>query len=212
MLLPLRKMAMCLFVFFCSNPTIPEPDYSPIIIRKVNSSKPPFSKKSCDKRRNLQQLLWSNAARYKGSLEELDQEEISPDESQGSSVKVRDMVDKLRSQAERDRRRQKNRLRGNSISLGLAVQDLFKFCSCSVQALFKFCSCSVEALFKLSSSSDKSLMKIIFLSQNLTREGMKAHHPDCPPEDQLPKKEMTPCYRIVFLCCLCPIQMSTTIG
>ena len=44
---------------------------------------------------------------FRGSLEELDQEEISPDESQGSStVKVRDMAEKLKSQAERDRRRQ----------------------------------------------------------------------------------------------------------
>ena len=51
--------------------------------------------------------IWGNAARYRGSLEELDQEEISPDESQGSStVKVRDMAEKLKSQADRDRRRQ----------------------------------------------------------------------------------------------------------
>lgn len=73
-------------------PSIPEPDYSPIIIRKVKKSS---------------RQLWGNASRYKGSLEELDQEEISPDESQGSSVKV--MVEKLKTQAERDRRRQLNR-------------------------------------------------------------------------------------------------------
>ena len=50
---------------------------------------------------------------YRGSLEELDQEEISPDESQGSStVKVRDMAEKLKSQADRDRTRQNQRQAG----------------------------------------------------------------------------------------------------
>ena len=83
-----------------NNPDIPEPDYSPIIIRK---SKPIKSK-----RNNMN--LWGNAARYRGSLEELDQEEVSPDESQGSSsFKVRDMAQKLKVQAERDRRRQMQR-------------------------------------------------------------------------------------------------------
>ena len=56
--------------------------------------------------------LWGNAARYRGSLEELDQEEVSPDESQGSSsaaYKVRNMAEKLKVQAERDRRRQLQR-------------------------------------------------------------------------------------------------------
>ena len=84
-----------------NNPDIPEPDYSPIIIRK--------SKKPKAKRNNMN--LWGNAARYRGSLEELDQEEISPDESQGSSsaFKVRHMAEKLKVQAERDRRRQVQR-------------------------------------------------------------------------------------------------------
>ena len=50
---------------------------------------------------------------YRGSLEELDQEEISPDESQGSStVKVRDMAEKLKTQADRDRTRQNQRQAG----------------------------------------------------------------------------------------------------
>ena len=80
-----------------NNPDIPEPDYSPIIIRK---SKPKT-------KRNMN--LWGNAARYRGSLEELDQEEVSPDESQGSSFKVRDMAEKLKREAERDRRRQMQR-------------------------------------------------------------------------------------------------------
>lgn len=86
-----------------NNPDIPEPDYSPIIIRK--SKKQPKSK-----RNNMN--LWGNAARYRGSLEELDQEEVSPDESQGSSsaaYKVRNMAEKLKVQAERDRRRQLQR-------------------------------------------------------------------------------------------------------
>merc|ERR1712156_1036176 len=88
------------------NPSIPEPDYSPIIIRKSKkSSNGDRRSTNLDRRGNLQ--IWGNAARYRGSLEELDQEEISPDESQGSStVKVRDMAEKLKSQAERDRRRQ----------------------------------------------------------------------------------------------------------
>merc|ERR1712156_846612 len=88
------------------NPSIPEPDYSPIIIRKSKkSSNGDRRSTNLDRRGNLQ--IWGNAARYRGSLEELDQEEISPDESQGSStVKVRDMAEKLKSQADRDRRRQ----------------------------------------------------------------------------------------------------------
>merc|ERR1712223_1250181 len=88
------------------NPSIPEPDYSPIIIRKSKKSSNGDRRSThVDRRGNLQ--IWGNAARYRGSLEELDQEEISPDESQGSStVKVRDMAEKLKSQAERDRRRQ----------------------------------------------------------------------------------------------------------
>merc|ERR1712223_1586396 len=89
------------------NPAIPEPDYSPIIIRKSKKSSNGDRRSAhIDNRRsNLQ--IWGNAARYRGSLEELDQEDISPDESQGSStVKVRDMAEKLKSQADRDRRRQ----------------------------------------------------------------------------------------------------------
>ena len=92
---------------FYRNPAIPEPDYSPIIIRKSKKSSNGDRRSAhIDNRRsNLQ--IWGNAARYRGSLEELDQEEISPDESQGSStVKVRDMAEKLKSQADRDRRRQ----------------------------------------------------------------------------------------------------------
>ena len=57
--------------------------------------------------KNLFNLIYFCFKYFRGSLEELDQEEISPDESQGSStVKVRDMAEKLKSQAERDRRRQ----------------------------------------------------------------------------------------------------------
>lgn len=95
--------------FSCSrNPSIPEPDYSPIIIRKPRSHK--------TEKRNYQ--LWGNAARYRGSLEELDQEEISPDESQGSSsVKVRQMVEQLKFQADRDRRKQLARQQGGFTSL-----------------------------------------------------------------------------------------------
>lgn len=96
------------------NPAIPEPDYSPIIIRKStkkNSSNGDRRSTNIDRRGNL--IIWGNAARYRGSLEELDQEEISPDESQGSStVKVRDMAEKLKSQADRDRTRQNQRQAG----------------------------------------------------------------------------------------------------
>lgn len=97
-------------------PGIPDPDYSPITIRKVHKPQqqqlqqqlPLGRKKHQRKSANLE--LWSNAARYKGSLEELDQES-SPDESQhqGNSATVRDLVEKLKKQAGRDKRRQQLR-------------------------------------------------------------------------------------------------------
>ena len=96
-----------MFIFsIMDDPQIPEPDYSPIIIRKI--SKQP--KKKENRKSNFE--LWGNAARYKGSLEELDQSE-SPDESQSSSTKVKDLVEKLKHQTERDQRRRQQRLDKN---------------------------------------------------------------------------------------------------
>ena len=65
---------------------IPDPDYSPIVVRRSEK-------------------LWGNAARYKGSLEDhLDQ----PRSQKGP--KVREMVTKIKQEAERDRIRQRVRL------------------------------------------------------------------------------------------------------
>jgi hypothetical protein len=89
---------------------LPEPDYSPIMVRKPQKPQPakPKPKKIKSTKSNLE--LWGNADRYRGSLEELDQES-SPDDSQGSSFRVRDMAEKLKKQTERDRRRQIQRQR-----------------------------------------------------------------------------------------------------
>ena len=92
------------------DPQIPEPDYSPIIIRKISSKhhQQPKMKKEIQRKSNLD--LWGNAARYKGSLEELDQE--SPDESQssGNNSRVKDLAEKLKHQSERDQRRRQQRI------------------------------------------------------------------------------------------------------
>ena len=54
-----------IFLYFSSNngsgadPQIPDPDYSPILIRKI-------SKKKKEHRRKTNLEIWGNAARYKG--------------------------------------------------------------------------------------------------------------------------------------------------
>lgn len=97
------------------DPQIPEPDYSPIIIRKISSKhqQQPKMKKEIQRKSNLD--LWGNAARYKGSLEELDQE--SPDESQssGNNSRVKDLAEKLKHQSERDQRRRQQRIEKKGI-------------------------------------------------------------------------------------------------
>ena len=99
------------------DPQIPEPDYSPIIIRKISSKhqQQPKMKKEHQRKSNLD--LWGNAARYKGSLEELDQE--SPDESQssGNNSRVKDLAEKLKHQSERDQRRRQQRVAKKGIYL-----------------------------------------------------------------------------------------------
>ena len=80
------------------DPEIPEPDYSPILFRKAKTS---------------QNSLWDNAARYKGSLENL----VDTKESQTlkkvieGRPRVKDMVVKLKMEAERDKMRQEMRQR-----------------------------------------------------------------------------------------------------
>lgn len=86
-----------------ADPQIPDPDYSPILIRKI-------SKKKKEHRRKTNLEIWGNAARYKGSLEELDQELGLDDTNHGNAAKVKDLVEKLKSQTEKDRRKRQQRI------------------------------------------------------------------------------------------------------
>ena len=98
-----------IFLNFSSNngngadPQIPDPDYSPILIRKI-------SKKKKEHRRKTNLEIWGNAARYRGSIEELDQELNLDDPSRGDAAKVKDLVEKLKSQTEKDRRKRQQRI------------------------------------------------------------------------------------------------------
>merc|ERR1712020_729841 len=63
-------------------------DYSPILIREI-------SKKKEEHRRKTNLEIWGNAARYRGSIGELDQELNLDDPSHGNPAKVKDLVEKL---------------------------------------------------------------------------------------------------------------------
>ena len=118
------------------DPQIPEPDYSPIIIRKISSKhQQPKMKKEIQRKSNLD--LWGNAARYKGSLEELDQE--SPDESQssGNNSRVKDLAEKLKHQSERDQRRRQQRIEKKGMYSLSALTLLFIVTLRLIQRVFR---------------------------------------------------------------------------
>ena len=69
-----------------------------------------ISKKKKEHRRKTNLEIWGNAARYRGSIEELDQELNLDDPSHGNAAKVKDLVEKLKSQTEKDRRKRQQRI------------------------------------------------------------------------------------------------------
>ena len=62
-------------------------DYSPVLIREISKKKKEHHRKT-----NLE--IWDNAARYKDSIEELDQELNLDDPNHGNAAKVKDLVEK----------------------------------------------------------------------------------------------------------------------